>query len=119
MSEATDRPVDLEGLLAQERDRAVQVALAEDLGAGDVTALATIPEGSTATARIVQKAPGVLSGLDCAVAALRACDPDVRIELLTGPGTWREGGPVLQARGDARALLAGERTALNFLQQLS
>jgi nicotinate-nucleotide pyrophosphorylase (carboxylating) len=119
VSERTDRSVDLEALLAQERDRAVQVALAEDLGAGDVTALATIPEGSTATARIVQKAPGVLSGLDCAVAALRACDPAVQIELLASTGVWRESGPVLEARGDARALLAGERTALNFLQQLS
>lgn len=105
-------------LLQQELERAVAVALAEDIGDGDVTALATVPEGTTATARVTQKAPGVLSGLDCAVAALRACDPDVRIELLAGPGIWREGGPVLEARGDARALLAAERTALNFLQQL-
>ncbi len=117
--ESSDRHTELEGLLAAERERAVAAALAEDIGAGDVTALATVPEGSTATARVIQKAPGVLSGLDCAVAALRACDPDVRIELLAGTGLWREGGPVLEARGDARALLAGERTALNFLQQLS
>lgn len=95
------------------------VALAEDIGDRDVTALATVPEGTTATARVVQKAPGVLSGLDCAVSALRVCDPDVQIELLASTGVWRENGPVFEARGDARALLAGERTALNFLQQLS
>lgn len=106
-------------LLQDELNRAVAVALAEDIGDRDVTALATVPEGSTATARVVQKEPGVLSGLDCAVAALRACDPDVHIELLADTGVWRDGGPVLEARGDARALLAGERTALNFLQQLS
>jgi nicotinate-nucleotide pyrophosphorylase (carboxylating) len=109
----------LEGLLKEELNREVAIALAEDIGDRDVTAEATVPEGSTATARVVQKAPGVLSGLDCAVAALRACDPDVQVELLAGTGVWREGGPVLEARGDARALLAAERTALNFLQQLS
>ncbi|MDQ8045688.1 MAG: carboxylating nicotinate-nucleotide diphosphorylase [Patulibacter sp.] len=107
-----------DGLLQQELNREVAIALAEDIGDRDVTAEATVPAGSTATARVVQKAPGVLSGLDCAVATLRACDPDVKIELLAGPGVWREGGPVLEARGDARALLAAERTALNFLQQL-
>lgn len=105
-------------LLRAELERAVAIGLAEDLGSGDITALATVPEGTTATARVVQKAPGVLSGLDCAVHALRSCDPDVQVELLASPGLWRDGGPVLEARGDARALLAGERTALNFLQQL-
>ncbi|MEH3054278.1 MAG: carboxylating nicotinate-nucleotide diphosphorylase [Patulibacter minatonensis] len=105
-------------LLREELERAVAAALAEDLGTGDVTALATVPEGTTATARVVQKEPGVLSGLDCAVHALRACDPEVQVELLASPGVWRDGGPVLEARGDARALLAAERTALNFLQQL-
>ncbi|MFT4034102.1 MAG: carboxylating nicotinate-nucleotide diphosphorylase [Patulibacter sp.] len=105
-------------LLRTELERAVAAALTEDLGAGDVTALATVPEGTTATARVIQKEPGVLSGLDCAVHALRACDPAVQIELLANTGVWRDGGPVLEARGDARALLAAERTALNFLQQL-
>lgn len=108
-----------EDLLIKERDRAVALALAEDLGAGDVTAQATIPPGATASARIVQKAPGVLSGLDCAIAAFKSCDPKAQVEVLTGPGIWREDGPVLEVRGDARALLAAERTALNFMQQLS
>lgn len=106
-------------LLHDELQRSVETALAEDIGDRDVTAVATVPEGATATARVVQKAPGVLSGMDCAVAALRACDPDVQIELLANTGVWRDGGPVFEARGDARALLAAERTALNFMQQLS
>jgi nicotinate-nucleotide pyrophosphorylase (carboxylating) len=106
-------------LLREELERAVAAALAEDVGSGDVTALATVPEGTTATARVIQKEPGALSGLDCAVHALRSCDPSVQVELLANAGVWRDGGPVLEARGDARALLAGERTALNFLQQLS
>ncbi len=113
-----DRTADDQRLLRAELERAVAIALAEDLGDGDVTALATVPEGTTATARVVQKEPGVLSGLDCAVHALRTADPDVQVELLASTGVWRDGGPVLEARGDARALLAAERTALNFLQQL-
>lgn len=104
--------------LHEELHRAVRIALAEDIGSGDVTAKATVPKGSTATARVTQKAAGVLSGIDCAVAALKACDPEVEVEILASTGVWREGGPVLEARGDARALLAAERTALNFMQQL-
>lgn len=115
---AVDAYPESDRLLREELEREIAVALAEDLGSGDVTALATVPEGTMATARVIQKEPGVLSGLDCAVHALRSCDPQVQVELLAGPGVWREGGPVLEARGDARALLAAERTALNFMQQL-
>lgn len=97
----------------------VERALAEDVGTGDVTSLATVPDGTRAIARIRQKAPGVVFGLDVAELVFRRCDPDVRLER-TGPeGRWREGGPVLEIEGDARALLAAERTALNFLGHLS
>jgi nicotinate-nucleotide pyrophosphorylase (carboxylating) len=97
----------------------VERALAEDVGSGDVTSLSTVPDGTRAVARITQKAPGVVSGLDVAELVFRRCDPAVRLER-TGPGgTWREGGPVLEIEGDARALLAAERTALNFLGHLS
>ncbi len=78
---------DSDQLLREELEREIAIALAEDLGSGDVTALATVPEGTTATARVVQKEPGVLSGLDCAVHALRSCDPQVQVELLAGPGS--------------------------------
>jgi nicotinate-nucleotide pyrophosphorylase (carboxylating) len=97
----------------------VDRALEEDLGAGDVTTQATVPADARAVARIVQKAPGVISGLDAAEAVFRRLDPDCAIE--RGPeGQWREPGAlVLKVTGSAGALLSGERTALNFLQRLS
>lgn len=95
-------------------------ALAEDVGEGDVTTVATVPAEATARALITQKAPGVVYGLDVAVEAFRALDPDVMIERLVGEGRWREeGGPVVRLEGSARGLLTAERTALNFLQRLS
>ncbi|HEX4363993.1 MAG TPA: carboxylating nicotinate-nucleotide diphosphorylase [Solirubrobacteraceae bacterium] len=98
----------------------VRRALAEDLGDGDVTSAATVPAAMRATATITQKAPGVVYGLDAAEATFRALDPDVVLERLGPEGVWREPpAPVLRLTGDARALLAAERTALNFLQRLS
>jgi nicotinate-nucleotide pyrophosphorylase (carboxylating) len=94
-------------------------ALAEDVGAGDLTTQATVPPGAHAVARITQKAPGVVFGLDCAEATFRALDPGARFERLTGEGAWREDGPVLTIEAGAAAILTGERTALNLLQRLS
>jgi nicotinate-nucleotide pyrophosphorylase (carboxylating) len=98
---------------------AVARALAEDVGAGDVTTAATVDEHARARALIIQKAPGVVFGLDATEATFMALDPDVRAERLAPEGEWREGGPVLRVEGSARALLSAERTALNFLQRLS
>ena len=97
----------------------VDRALLEDVGSGDVTSEATVPADARAVATIVQKAPGVVSGLDAAEAVFRRLDPSCSIE--RGPeGEWRAAGaPVLRVEGHARALLTGERTALNFLQRLS
>jgi nicotinate-nucleotide pyrophosphorylase (carboxylating) len=94
-------------------------ALAEDLGDGDATAAATVPADARALARIRQKAPGVVYGLDLAERAFRALDAGAAIERQVQEGVWREDGPVLELRGNARALLAAERTALNFLGRLS
>jgi nicotinate-nucleotide pyrophosphorylase (carboxylating) len=95
-------------------------ALAEDVGAGDVTSAATVPHGTRAVATITQKAAGVVYGLEAAEATFLALDPDVALERLGREGERREPpAPVLRATGDARALLAAERTALNFLQRLS
>ncbi len=94
-------------------------ALAEDVGSGDVTTEATVDAGARARARIVQKAPGVIFGLDAAEAAFRALDPDVTVEHRCAEGEWREGGEVLDVTGSARALLTAERTALNLLGRLS
>jgi nicotinate-nucleotide pyrophosphorylase (carboxylating) len=97
----------------------VDLALAEDVGSGDVTTEATVPADARARATITQKAAGVISGLDAAEAVFRRLDPECTIE--RGPeGVWREpGAVVVRVDGSARALLTGERTALNFLQRLS
>ncbi|HYV16800.1 MAG TPA: carboxylating nicotinate-nucleotide diphosphorylase [Conexibacter sp.] len=100
-------------------DELVARALAEDLGDGDATAAATVPAAARALARIRQKAPGVVYGLELAERAFRALDPEVVCEREVREGAWREQGPVLTVRGDARALLGAERTALNFLARLS
>ena len=94
-------------------------ALAEDVGEGDVTAGATVPEGAQARARIVQKAPGVVFGLDLAAEAMRQCGAE--LDKLMVEGQWREEVPaeVAFASGPAGALLTAERTALNFLGHLS
>ncbi|HVS28382.1 MAG TPA: carboxylating nicotinate-nucleotide diphosphorylase [Solirubrobacteraceae bacterium] len=94
-------------------------ALAEDLGAGDVTSEATVAEDARARAQITQKQPGVIYGLDIAEGCFRALDPDVGFTRLADEGSWREAGAVLAIEGRARALLGAERTALNFLQRLS
>jgi nicotinate-nucleotide pyrophosphorylase (carboxylating) len=97
----------------------VRRALAEDVGSGDITTQATVPEGARARARITQKQPGALFGLDPAELAFALLDPAVRFTRLAEEGVWRDGGPVLDIEGSAAALLSAERTALNFVQRLS
>ena len=95
-------------------------ALAEDLGSGDVTSETTVPEDARGRARIVQKEPGVVFGLAAVDEAMRQCGV-AEVDNLIVEGQWREGVPadVVLATGAARALLAAERTALNFLAHLS
>jgi nicotinate-nucleotide pyrophosphorylase (carboxylating) len=97
----------------------VERALAEDIGSGDATTAATVPEGVRARAVITQKAPGVIFGLDVAELTFRTLDPEVVAERLAPEGKWRSGGEVMALEGSAAALLTAERTALNFLQRLS
>jgi nicotinate-nucleotide pyrophosphorylase (carboxylating) len=103
-----------------ELEELVARALAEDLGGGDVTSEATVPEAARARARIVQKAPGVVYGLGAVAETMRQCGVE-DVDNLVVEGQWREGVPadVLLASGTARSLLAAERTALNFLGHLS
>ena len=98
----------------------VRTALVEDLGPGDVTSEATVPADATASARIVQKEPGVVFGLEIAAEVFSQLGAP-GLERLADEGIWREYTPVNVASisGPARALLAGERTALNFLGHLS
>jgi nicotinate-nucleotide pyrophosphorylase (carboxylating) len=104
-----------------EIDEAVNRALAEDLGrAGDVTSIATIPEGATAHAIVVARKAGVIAGLPLVAAAFRRLAPDVAITAHT-----RDGASVaiktalMHVTGPARAVLAAERVALNLLGHLS
>jgi nicotinate-nucleotide pyrophosphorylase (carboxylating) len=105
---------------AAEVEELVARALAEDLGEGDVTAEATVPAETEARARIVQKEPGVVFGLALVAETMRQCGVE-HVDNLVVEGQWREEVPaeVLLASGSARALLAAERTAINFLGHLS
>lgn len=104
----------------------VRRALAEDLDRADlsldadVTSRLSVPAAATGRARMVAKSRGVLAGSACAVEAFQALDPqsDVRPELRDGQ-EFSRGDLILQVRGRMRALLAAERTALNFVQRLS
>jgi nicotinate-nucleotide pyrophosphorylase (carboxylating) len=98
----------------------IRRALAEDLGSGDVTSLATIPGAAKAHARIVAKAPVVCAGLPIAERVFRTLDADAGIKVLANDGDLVEKGrELLEIDACARAILAGERTALNFLAHLS
>lgn len=95
-------------------------ALAEDLGSGDVTSEAVVDAGTRARARIVQKQPGVVFGLDVAAEAFAQAGAEP-LDRLVVEGQWRDAVPaeVAFVAGPAHALLAAERTALNFLCHLS
>jgi nicotinate-nucleotide pyrophosphorylase (carboxylating) len=98
----------------------VRAALAEDVGSGDATTLATVGADARARATITQKAPGVVFGVEAAERTFAELDDAVAFERLSPEGAWQEPGTgVLRIEGRARALLTGERTALNLLQRLS
>jgi nicotinate-nucleotide pyrophosphorylase (carboxylating) len=107
------------GIELTELEPLVRRALDEDVGSGDLTTQATVPAGVRARARITQKQPGVLYGLDAARLAFALLDSGARFATLAEEGVWRDGGPVLDIEGQAAALLSAERTALNLLQRLS
>ena len=107
-------------LSKQDVREAVEQALAEDVGDGDATTLATVPTRARAKAEIVAREPVVLAGLAFASAAFRSLSRQVRLKALAADGEEiRRGRAVLRVEGPARALLTAERVALNFLQRLS
>jgi nicotinate-nucleotide pyrophosphorylase (carboxylating) len=98
----------------------VRRALAEDVGAGDLTTEATVDPDRRARGVLLVKADCVIAGLDVAVEAFRQVDPTVTATLRRHDGDrCRPGDIVAELEGPARALLVAERTALNFLQRLS
>lgn len=99
----------------------LRAALAEDLGPGDVTSGLLVPDGARAVARIRAKAQGVVAGVQVAAAIFGyagGAAADIKAAAEEGAPV-RPGDPVLVVEGPARALLAAERTALNFLIRLS
>ena len=94
-------------------------ALAEDVGEGDVTTAALVPEEARGRATLTQKAPGVIAGLAVAEAVFRRVDPALEWRAHVDEGVWRDGGLVAEVEGSSRSILTGERVALNFLQRLS
>ncbi len=108
------------GLDAAYVRRVVAAALAEDVGPGDVTTLATIPEGARCTAELNSRVDGVVAGLPVAIETFRQLDPGVHIEEHKRDGDRISAEDrLLTLRGKARAVLTAERVALNFTQRMS
>ena len=100
--------------------RAVRDALAEDIGSGDVTTLATVHANAAAKAVMRAREPLVVAGLDFAEVAFRELSPKIKIEKLSRDGRRIVAGKtLLKISGPARAILSAERVALNFVQRLS
>jgi nicotinate-nucleotide pyrophosphorylase (carboxylating) len=101
-------------------ERLAFAALAEDVGEGDVTTEATVEPDTVGAAELLVKEPGIVCGLEVAEAVFRALEPELRFEALVDEGAVIT-GPTAVARvtGPERAILTGERTALNFLGRLS
>jgi len=107
-------------LSVSEIRQAVQNALAEDIGSGDVTTLATVPEAAGARAALRAREPLVIAGLAFAEAAFTGLSSAVQIERLAEDGQPLKAGEILmRVTGPARAILTAERVALNFVQRLS
>ncbi len=103
-----------------EVDRVVTAALTEDVGTGDRTTVALVPADTRCRAQLLLEEPGVVCGVAIAAAVFRAVDPSVHVESLVEDGTAVTDMPALLAEieGPARAVLTGERVALNLLGRL-
>ncbi len=106
-------------VLDEELLHTVRIALAEDIGSGDITA-ALIPEQQTAQATVISREAAIVCGMAWFNAVFEELDSRIRIDWLVQDGDQvHSDQPLCKLSGPARALLSGERTALNFLQTLS
>src|SRR5256884_4556765 len=97
----------------------VRRALEEDIGAADATTSAVVPPRTSARAKILARQTLVCAGLPIAEKVFRALDPEIRVTFPHNDGSFVEpGAEIVQIKGNARAILTGERTALNFLAHL-
>ena len=100
--------------------RLLDLALAEDIGGGDITSMLTVAAGRRAHGTLLAKAAGVISGLEVAGEVFRRVDPTIIFTPLVADGdAVAQMTPIATIEGPARSLLAGERVALNLLQRLS
>jgi nicotinate-nucleotide pyrophosphorylase (carboxylating) len=107
-------------LLSDEVENLINRALAEDIGNGDITTACTVAPGALGKGCIIAKEPLVLAGIDIARQVFLKVDNGLAITLSQKDGSRaKEGDKLLEIEGDLAAMLMGERTALNFLQQLS
>jgi nicotinate-nucleotide pyrophosphorylase (carboxylating) len=101
-------------------DEIVRMALAEDLGEGDHTSLATIPENTKGKAELICKDEGILAGVLVAEKVFKTVDPGLKTEILISDGKYlKRGSVVMRLEGNAASILSAERTALNFIQRMS
>ncbi len=108
------------GIPLSEVRSAVSIALAEDVGYGDVTTLVTVRASTLAAAHIVAEESGIVAGIPAAIETFNQVDPNLHVEVRRQDGSPCEPGTVLmEMEGAARSILTGERVALNFLQRLS
>ena len=107
-------------LTHEDIDRVVEAALAEDVGSGDATTLALVPADARCRAELLLEEPGVVCGVPVAAAVFRALDPSVTVEATLEEGTAVSDVPAVVAviEGPARAVLTGERVALNLVGRL-
>jgi nicotinate-nucleotide pyrophosphorylase (carboxylating) len=104
---------------SEEIDELVRRALAEDIGAGDASTEATVPRDAVADATIFARQTLVCAGLPLAAKVFRVLDPEIGVECLHNDGSFVEhGAELIGLSGSARAILTGERTALNLLSHL-
>ena len=98
----------------------IDLALAEDIGDGDVTSEYFIPDDRRARAMVTARTDGVVSGVELAALVFTTVDSTLEIETLIPAGSHvSEGAILIQVEGKARSILTAERTALNFIQRLS
>lgn len=117
---AQARHASLTPIVDDQLDLLIHNALAEDLGDGDVTTLNTIPADARLIGDFLVKEPGVVAGLDVVRRVFAALDPAVAFEALAADGDATLPGDIIAlVRGPGRAILSGERVALNFLQRMS
>jgi nicotinate-nucleotide pyrophosphorylase (carboxylating) len=101
-------------------DDLIRRSLEEDIGYGDITTMSVVPVGQNSEGLFIVKAEGVIAGLEVARAVFAWLDPETVFTKLAEDGELVTTGTVIaRIRGRSRALLSGERTALNFLQRLS